>query len=316
MNGEDPPLVSILIPARNAGRWIRRCVESALAQDWSRVEVWVCEDGSTDETAAILAEFGERIRVIEGGGKGSNPARNRLLERASGEWIQHLDADDEMKPDKISRQFAEAGNSAEVDVLYSPTIDEVWNDGQRVSAVTSHVGLSLDPVSQWFLWELSQANGSLWRKASLVRIGGWNEAQACCQDNELYARALRSGLRFKFCPTAGAIYRIWSRESLSRRDPLESLRVRWKLMEEMCAWLEGKALWTAVRRRSAGQAFLELCRQWALHDPDAAAGLFARKKEEGLIALAGPAAPFLYAWTCRMFGFRAAEQIAAFNRKW
>jgi glycosyltransferase involved in cell wall biosynthesis len=314
MCGESP-LISILIPARNASTWIKRCVESALAQDWPRVEVCVCDDGSTDGTAAILAAYGTRIRVIAGGGRGSNPARNRLLETAMGTWVQYLDADDEMKPDKISRQWAEAGNVAEADVLYSPTVDEVWKDGRLVSASPSRVNASLDPVSQWFLWELSQANGSLWRKEALLRIGAWNESQYSCQDNELYARALRAGLRFRFCPTAGAVYRIWSRETISQRDPLGALEARLRLMEHMCAWLDECRAWTPVRKKSAGRAFLELSRQWALHDPDAAAHVFNQKLRAGLIAFEGPASPVLYAWICRICGFSAAEKLAALRRR-
>ena len=314
MNG-GIPLVSILIPARNAGPWIGRCVESALAQDWPRVEVCVCDDGSTDDTAGILAAYGSRIRVVGGGGRGANPARNRLLETAAGAWIQHLDADDELKPDKISRQFAEAEDPEGADVLYSPTLDEVWSDGRLVSAAPSRVDASLDPVSQWFLWELSQANGSLWKKDALTGIGSWNESQSSCQDNELYARALRAGLRFRFCPTAGAVYRIWSRETISQRDPLGALKARLGLMEDMCTWLDDRGAWTPDRRRSAGRAFLEVCRQWARHDLDAACGLYGEKRKADLIHHSGPASPAAHAWACRLFGFRRAEELAAWVRK-
>lgn len=314
MTGETP-LVSILIPARNAGPWIQRCVDSSLAQDWPRIEVLVCDDKSSDNTAELLLAYGNRIQLVEGEGRGANVARNRLVECARGEWVQHLDADDEMKPNKISRQLAEAGNLSKWDVLYSPTIDEVWKEGRLVTALPSRVNPSLDAVSQWFLWELSQANGSLWRRASLQRIGGWKETQPCCQDNELYARALRSGLSFKFCPTPGAIYRLWSQETLSQRDPLGVLKERLRLMEGMSAWLSESCGWTPDRRKSAGRAYLEVCRQWALHDPDAASRVFKQKRQAGLIAFEGPAAPFLYSWVCRIFGFETAETLAALRRK-
>ncbi len=183
--------------------------------------------------------------------------------------------------------------------------------GESPSVVDS----GLDPVSHWFLWQLSQANGSLWRRGALETIGGWNEHQSRCQDNEIYARALRAGLRFGFRPSAGAIYRMWSDQTVSRKDPAATLRARVDLMEEMCGWLEATGGWTRARRRSAGRAFLEVCRQWAGHDAAAATRLFREKRRERLIAFNGPAAPPSYSMVCHLLGFRAAEKLAALIRK-
>lgn len=310
----DPPLVSILIPVRDGERWIRCCVESALAQDWPRVEVMVCDDGSKDRTGEILASFGERIRVIQGWGEGGNRARNRLLQEASGSWVQNLDGDDALEPWKVRRQLEEAGGPGECDVLYSPTVDQVWKEGDLLKAEVSVVDPSLDPVSQWFLWQLSQANGSLWRTEALRGIGGWAEGQPCCQDNELYGRALRAGLRFGFRPSAGAIYRMWSDRTVSRRDPVLVLKTRASLMETMVRWLEQTGEWTPARKRSAGRAFLEVCRQWWLHDPVGARELFRKVEELGWLAYEGPACPPLYELACRWLGFEAAERMAAWRR--
>ena len=116
--------VSILIPCHNAERWIQTAVESALAQTWPDKEVIVWDDGSTDNSGPLLDQFGDRIQLIGGQQVGSNPARNHLLDKAEGEWIQFLDADDYLEPDKVSIQLAEASSNAEI--LFSPIIEETW----------------------------------------------------------------------------------------------------------------------------------------------------------------------------------------------
>src|SRR5438309_6069595 len=97
-------LVSILIPCRNAERWVGQAIESALGQTWPEKEVIVVDDGSTDSSLSIIKSFGDRIRWETGPNRGGNAARNRLLELASGDWLQYLDADDYLLSDKVARQ--------------------------------------------------------------------------------------------------------------------------------------------------------------------------------------------------------------------
>src|SRR4029434_2429345 len=113
-------LVSIGIPCFNAERWIFGSIESALGQTWAEKEVIVVGEGHTDESSKRVEELGERVRLIRCDHRGGNHARNEVLRNARGQWIQFLDADDFLEPDKISRQFAEGSNGVDADVLYSP----------------------------------------------------------------------------------------------------------------------------------------------------------------------------------------------------
>src|SRR6516164_5613032 len=99
------PFVSILIPCFNAERWIAEAIESALAQSWPDKEVIVVDDGSTDRSLDIIRGFGSYIRWETGSNCGSNPTRNRLLTIAEGDWLQYLDADDYLLPEKVARQI-------------------------------------------------------------------------------------------------------------------------------------------------------------------------------------------------------------------
>src|SRR5260221_12220127 len=96
--------VSILIPCYNAERWIAQAIQSALDQTYANCEVIVADDGSFDRSLKIIRSFGERICCESGPNRGGNPTRNRLLELAHGDWVQYLDADDYLLPDKVARQ--------------------------------------------------------------------------------------------------------------------------------------------------------------------------------------------------------------------
>src|SRR5437016_5128593 len=118
--------VSILIPCFNAERWIGQCIESALAQTWSEKEIIVLDDGSTDGSLDQIRKFDGVIRWETSRNRGSSAARNRLLELASGEWLQYLDADDCLLAEHVARQAAAAQRAPKIDVVYSPVTMEHW----------------------------------------------------------------------------------------------------------------------------------------------------------------------------------------------
>ena len=100
------PLVSILIPAYNAQAWIADALRSAIGQTWPHTEIIVVDDGSTDRTLAIASSFAsDRVMVVEQPHAGAAAARNAALARSRGDYIQWLDADDLLAPDKIARQL-------------------------------------------------------------------------------------------------------------------------------------------------------------------------------------------------------------------
>lgn len=298
-------LVTIGIPCYNSARWIKAAVESALAQDWLKKEIIVVDDGSTDGSREILRGFGDAIRVIYAEHKGSNPARNQILREAKGEWIQYLDADDVLLPEKITRQFEEAEAGQNCDVIYSP----VWID-QNNERRASELDPQLDIYSLWIAWELPQTGGCLWRREALEKINGWNESIPCCQEHELYLRALKSGLRFRFAPTPNAVYRIWSDDTLCRRDKRLVIKVKTGLIDDMRAWLELHNLWTPVANVVAGRACFEMSRSLVQYGLGGADAYHQARRELGLIAATGPAAPQSYRFIYKIAGFKAAERIA------
>jgi glycosyltransferase involved in cell wall biosynthesis len=108
-DGDRPttrPLVSVLVTAFNLGRFLGRALDSALEQSLSpeQVEIVVVDDGSTDETPAVLASYGSRVHVIRQENRGVDMAVDRGLRELTGEFISLLDADDIWPADKLARQ--------------------------------------------------------------------------------------------------------------------------------------------------------------------------------------------------------------------
>src|SRR5579862_1211131 len=114
------PLVSILIPAYNAEEWIVDTLQSALAQSWARKEIIVVDDGSRDRTAEVARRFASKeVTVVSIQNQGAAAARNHAMRLAQGDYIQWLDADDLLAPDKIKCQLAGLRESDSNRVLLS-----------------------------------------------------------------------------------------------------------------------------------------------------------------------------------------------------
>jgi glycosyltransferase involved in cell wall biosynthesis len=309
-------LVSILIPCYNAERWVGQAIESALSQTVPQKEIICFNDGSTDDTLNVLRSFGGRIRVESGPNRGGNPARNRLLRLAQGDWIQYLDADDYLRAEKIQQQLESIPEGATPDILFGPVATEQSLPGGESVLSDEPLPEEEDIWKLFFAWELPQTGGLLWKREALEEVGGWKEDQTVCQENELYLRMLMAGKRF-FRSTGGAVYRIWSEETVCRRDPLKTFRTKMELIERASCWLREQGQLTEDRRRAVAEARLECARAVWAYDREFACELAGQVKAAfpAFAPSAGLAFPVLYRWAYRWFGFSGAERIAGWKRQ-
>jgi glycosyltransferase involved in cell wall biosynthesis len=309
-------LVSILIPCHNAEPWIAQCIESALAQTWPQKEVIVVDDGSTDRSLEMIKRFGGSIRWETGPNRGGNVARNRLLELARGEWLQYLDADDYLLPDKIATQLEFITAHPQMDVVFSPVTMEYWTDaGSRRELLPIP-----EPRDVWVLlarWFLPQTGAALWRKRAILEVGGWKADQPCCQEHELYLRLLMAGGRFGYCASAGAVYRQWRELTVCKRDKPETRRRRLDIEQRAEDFLrEGNTL-TPERLDAINQARFEVARMTWLDNPRAAKDIVRTiRLSLPRFVPRGRAAPATYRALYRFCGFAAAERLAAWKRAW
>jgi glycosyltransferase involved in cell wall biosynthesis len=308
-------IVSILIPCYNAERWIAQAIDSALAQTWLEKEVIVVDDGSTDGSLEIIKRFGDHIRYETGLNAGSNAARNRLLNLARGEWLQYLDADDYLLPDKVERQIEFLRTRPDTDIVFGPVTMEHFSE-----AGTDCELLPIpEPHDPWVLlarWYLPQTGAVLWRKQAVADVGKWKPDQPCCQEHELYLRLLMAGKRFGYCATTGAVYRQWGEHTLWKRDKPEVHRQRLEIEQRAENFLREKGELTPERLQAINQARFEVARSAWQYDPEFATEIIAAvHRSQRDFVPGGKAAPSSYRSFYRLLGFCAAEKLAGVRRR-
>ena len=162
---------------------------------------------------------------------------------------------------------------------------------------------------------MPQTGAVLWRRETLQRLGGWKPDQPCCQEHELYLRALKMDARFAYAPTAHAVYRLSSEDTVCRKDPGRTIRVRTDLLDDAREWLCMRSRWTPAHRKIAGQACFEMARTIARTDLEKAAAYHRERWREHMMEPNGPAAPLNYRAVYRLFGFETAEKVARWRRR-
>jgi glycosyltransferase involved in cell wall biosynthesis len=125
------PLVTVIIGAYNAERYLAEAIESVLVGTYRNFELIVVDDGSTDRTSEIAESYGEPVSCIRQANGGMAASRNRAIPEARGDYLAFLDADDRFPPDKLERQLAVFDADPELDVVFghvteflSPDLDE------------------------------------------------------------------------------------------------------------------------------------------------------------------------------------------------
>jgi glycosyltransferase involved in cell wall biosynthesis len=167
--------VSVIIPVHNGAAIVARAVNSALAQDFSSFEVIVVDDGSTDDTAKVLGDFGNRIRTLKITNRGCGGARNAALASAQGAYLAFLDADDTWEARKLSATLAPLEQDRAVVLAYSDfisvSVDESIGD-PIISASTSHSPTLDDLLTRW--WPIIPSTVVV-RRDTFEACGGFDE---------------------------------------------------------------------------------------------------------------------------------------------
>lgn len=216
------PTVSIVIPCYNAEPWVAATLESALAQTCPDKEIILVDDGSRDRGLDVARSYVSRgVTVIAQANRGAAAARNRGLEVARGEFIQFLDADDLLAPDKIERQLAVARAQGPLSLLSGQ-----WGRFEQTIAATQFRPEALcrddDPVD-WVVTKFEQ-NAMMHPAAWLVsrelarRAGPWDERLTLDDDGEYFTRVVLHATSVRYCADALSYYRSNLATSLSQRQ--------------------------------------------------------------------------------------------------
>jgi glycosyltransferase involved in cell wall biosynthesis len=206
------PLVSILIPAYNAKRWLADSLRSALEQTWDRKEIIVIDDGSTDATLSVARSFqSDIVRVFSQDHQGAAAARNNAFARSRGDYIQWLDADDQLGPDKIAVQLAALGDSPDPRTLLSAEWGKFLHRRSRARFIPTGLWCNLSPV-EWLTRKMEQ-NAFMQTATWLVsrelteKAGPWDTRLLGDDDGEYFCRVLMAAKEVRFVPGAKVYYR-------------------------------------------------------------------------------------------------------------
>lgn len=213
--------VSILIPLYNAENYIAATLESALDQSWSNTEIIVVDDGSTDEGVAIVERYKDQgVLLFSQKNQGASAARNTAFDRSTGDYIQYLDADDLLSPNKIKEQVVLLDH-ADSRAVSSSSWGRFYNNPAHLTIQPEEVWKDYDQPIDWLIdsWEgggMMQTSCWLTPRELIQECGGWNENIKMNDDGEFFARVLLTSTGIAFCKQATVCYRSGLEESKSQ----------------------------------------------------------------------------------------------------
>lgn len=203
-------LVSTVIPVFNRNAMLREAVASVLAQTWRPIEVVVVDDGSTDDTLSVALELEARnpgiVRVLRQPNAGPGAARQAGLEAARGEFIQFLDSDDLLLPEKFALQVVGLRQDFDAGISYGPTYT-VENGVRAVDAAQRSAQRHRDIFPILLAGRIWETSTPLYRRGALEQTGPWPRKRQM-EDCEFDAMAGAAGIKLHHCDAFIAEYRI------------------------------------------------------------------------------------------------------------
>jgi glycosyltransferase involved in cell wall biosynthesis len=282
----SPPLVSVVIPAHNAQRFLGRTLESVASQTHRELEVIVVDDGSTDRTAEIVRDRAladPRFRLVQQPNAGVTRARNRGIAEAGADLVAFLDSDDLWHPRKIERQLRRLEQKPEAGLVWCWSIGIDENDAimpQRVSPASFEGDVFAAMLFQNFI---GNASAPLVRRECLDAVGGFDEAlwdagAVRAEDRkffldvaERYDYALVPEFLVGYRQLAGSASWDYERVLLSLRMIMDDVRKRRpELPNRLFRWSTARVeFYLGLRAASLGnfRRALSLCAAGLWHDP-------------------------------------------------
>jgi glycosyltransferase involved in cell wall biosynthesis len=217
------PLVSILIPAYNSEKWIKATIQSALNQTYKNKEIIIVDDGSTDHTFSIAKQFESNIvKVITQKNQGASAARNKALSLSQGDFIQWLDSDDILSPNKIEIHLTRNSQNPSSRVLYSSAFGLFNYRLKKAKFIPNSLWQNLSPTN-WIIEHFNHFTDGYWmypaawfvsRKLTQL-AGAWDERLSLNDDGEYFCRVVAASELVEFHEQALNYYRLGSIFSLS-----------------------------------------------------------------------------------------------------
>jgi len=310
------PLVSIVMPCRNAGPWIGEAVRSCLEQSWQNLELIVVDNGSTDESMAVAGAYASpKVKLLACERPGASAARNDGLAAAQGDFIQHLDADDHLHPCKIAIQLdrlRECSHGTVASGAWARSVNDSANAAFRPEPVWRDMSATEFLISSWRGGGMMPPMVWLAPREVVERSGSWNEELTLNDDGEYFARVLLASGRIAFCGDAKSFYRTLPVHSLSKRTDREARISELKSIELSSAHLLS-ADWSASARHACAAHFQRFIYGTYPESPDLIASAERQARDLGGSDLPCPGGP-AFQMLSSFVGWKRARRVQLLAR--
>jgi len=301
-------LVSVIIPCYNVEEYIEECIASVLAQSHTETEIICVDNNSSDRTAAILQEqelkHPGKVRALKELKKGASAARNKGLSVAAGEWIQFLDADDLLLPEKIKHQLGIIAAEPVHGFIAAACIRQTVDGKQTTVAIKTK-----DPFKSLYTTKLGNTCANLFNAAQLKSIGGWNENIRSSQESDLMFRLLRNGAVIADDNVPLTVIRERASGQISQGDPKKNWMQYIALRIEIIDYLKtNRKEYFEKEKDFYYQNLFSQVRTLAKYDLESAALIFKNDFEKGFAPRSGSGWS-VYALLFKLFGFKNAERL-------
>jgi glycosyltransferase involved in cell wall biosynthesis len=215
---DTSPRVSVIIPTYNRSQLLRTAIDSVLTQTYPAIETIVVDDGSTDDTDSVMAQYAGRVTYIKQANQGVEAARNRGIRAASGEYLSFLDDDDLFMPAKLGRQVHVLDTRPEIGLVHCGYyhIDKDGNPLEKVSFLPD--GILRDLVCTNLIW----SGAPLIRRQCLEQVGLFDEdTWGSSADWDMWLRIAQAGYPFACVREPLGAYRIQPDSMMSNVRKLE-----------------------------------------------------------------------------------------------
>ena len=236
----DPatPSVTVIIPCYNASSTIGRTISSIRAQNYLNTEIIIVDDGSQDGSLDTASRMSPDAILITGPHCGACHARNQGLHLASGDYVMFLDADDEIRGDYL-RNGTVMAQEHHADLVFTPLVRMFGTQViSRKSDISANV-MPQDLFESWLRGVQVNPSATLWRRAFVQEIGGWNESTLINQDAEIILRALLCSPVITVNPHGEGIYHVLNEGSLSSQKSETKLANYVETLERLLTLTEG-----------------------------------------------------------------------------
>lgn len=304
--------VSIIIPCYNAAPWIREALQSAIRQDVSDTEIIVIDDGSTDDSAGIVEREFFSVRLVRTKNEGPSRARTLGTKLSHGKFIQYLDSDDVLPPQKIKIQLEALKNSG-ADIAYGN-----WRRSIKIKNGTFE---QQEAINRRFNNpEIDLLTGDCWcpihlylyRSSIVEKIGGFSENLPVIQDARFALDCALNGAKFVYCPEVTVEYRIHSSNSVSTKNSIAFVKDCLKNASEVERWWQDHGGVSAERKKALLKVYGYVAR--ASFDKDKPTFEVAYRELERLSPVYIPDSPGYFRLASQLFGYRNAEKLASWYR--